>query len=199
MEELLDLSRSWVKEFAGGSTEHLLKAEEWLRCLHPGASQAMLMATLTHDMERAFPGPDSPKQDPARGPNDPVYLQAHQERSARIVTDFLQTHQAPRTLVEEVARLIRVHEVGGWPEADEVQAADSLSFLEVNIDLFLKMIDHTQGGWTLETVRAKFAWMFTRIQVPEAQVWARPLYEAALEHLHQKAEAMGRSGHQVEP
>src|SRR5262249_52636877 len=144
MEELLDLSRTWVKDSAGGSAGHLLAAEAWLRRLHPGASQAMLLATLTHDMERGLPGPDSPRQDPARGPDDPVYLQAHQERSARIVSDFLQAHQAPPMLVEEVARLIRVHEVGGWPEADWVQAADSLSFLEVNIDPFLKMIDHTQ-------------------------------------------------------
>jgi hypothetical protein len=199
MEELLDLSRTWVQEHAGGSAEHLLKAEAWLRRLHPGASQAMLLATLTHDMERAFPGPDSPRQDPARGPDDPVYLEAHQERSARIVSDFLQAHQAPPMLVEEMARLIRVHEVGGWPEADWVQAADSLSFLEVNIDPFLKMIDHAQGGWTLETVRAKFEWMYTRIQLLEARVCATPMYKVALEKLHQKEEAMGRLGHQVEP
>ena len=113
MEELLDLSRSWVREHAGGSTEHLLRGEAWLRRLHPSAPQAMLLATLTHDMERAFPGPDSPRQDPARGPDDPVYLEAHQERSARIVTDFLQEKQVSHTLVDEVARLIRVHEVGG--------------------------------------------------------------------------------------
>ncbi len=199
MEELLDLSRSWVREHAGGSAEHLLKAEAWLRRLHPDASPAMLLATLTHDMERAFPGPDSPRQDPARGPDDPVYLKAHQERSARIVADFLQAQQVSRTLVDEVARLICAHEVGGWPEADWVQAADSLSFLEVNIDPFLKMLDEAQGGWTLEAVRAKFAWMFTRIQVPQAWEWARPLYEVALEQLHQKEEAMGRLGPQVAP
>jgi hypothetical protein len=193
MDELLDLSRSWVKEHAGGSAEHLLKAEAWLRRIHPGASQAMLLATLTHDMERAFPGPDSPKQDPARGPDDPVYLQAHSERSARIVSDFLRAHQASEVLVEDVARLICVHEVGGWPEADLVQAADSLSFLEVNIDVFLDMLDRSQGGWTLETVRAKFEWMYVRVKVPEARVWATPLYEVALEKLRKKEEMMVES------
>src|SRR3712207_9517216 len=38
-------------------------------------------------------------------------------------------------LVEEVDRLVRNHEVGGWPEADLVQAADSISFLETMVGL----------------------------------------------------------------
>ena len=188
MDELIELSRTWVRENYGKSAVHLLKAEEWLRRIYPTASQAMLLATLTHDMERAFPGPDSPKQNPSLGPDDPVYNQAHSERSARIVTGFLREHQASETLVDEVARLIRVHEVGGWPEADWVQAADSLSFLEVNIDFFLDMIDQPATGWTLDTVRAKFDWMYYRIQIPEARILAAPFYEVALEKLRKKEE-----------
>lgn len=190
MDELIELCRAWVKEHYGTSAEHLLKAEGWLRCMYPGASEAMLLATLTHDMERAFPGPDSPKQDLSRGPDDPLYNQAHAERSARIVRDFLRAHQASETLVEDVACLIRVHEVGGWPEADWVQAADSLSFLEINIDFFLDRMGTSQGGWTLATVRAKFDWMYARLKIPEARAWAAPLYEVALQKLRKKEEAM---------
>jgi len=194
MDELIELSQTWVKENYARSAEHLLKAEEWLRRIHPATSPAMLLATLTHDMERAFPGPDSPKQDLSFGPDDPVYNQAHSGRSARIVSDFLREHQASESLVEDVARLIRVHEVGGWPEADWVQAADSLSFLEVNIDLFLGMIGASQSGWTLETVRAKFDWMYYRIKIPEARALASPLYEIALEKLRKKEEEMLEGG-----
>ncbi|HJT56194.1 MAG TPA: hypothetical protein VJ761_06855 [Ktedonobacteraceae bacterium] len=187
-EELLELSRSWVRENYGTSAEHLLKTEAWLRRIDPGASQAMLLAALTHDMERAFPGPDSPKQDPSLGPDDPVYNQAHSERSARIVSDFLCEHQAPDTLVEEIARLIRVHEFGGWPEADQVQAADSLSFLEVNIDFFLNHMGNSPSGWTPDTVRAKFDWMYHRIKIPKAREMATPLYEIAISKLNRKLE-----------
>jgi hypothetical protein len=194
MDELIELSRSWVKENYGKSAEHLLKAEEWLRRIDPDASQAMLLAALTHDIERAFPGSDSPKQDPSLGPDDPVYNQAHSERSARIVSDFLRERQAPESLVEEVARLIRVHEFGGWPEADRVQAADSLSFLEVNVDFFLNFVGTSQSGWTRETVRAKFDWMYHRIQVPEARDLATPLYEIALQKLRAKEEEMSSPG-----
>ena len=188
MDELIEQSRTWVRENYAQSAEHLLKAEQWLRRIYPSASQAMLLATLTHDMERAFPGPDSPKQDPSLGPDDPVYNQAHSERSARIVGDFLRKQQAPEALVEEVARLIRVHEMGGWPEANWVQAADSLSFLEVNIDFFLGMIDQSASGWTLDTVRSKFDWMYYRVKTPEARALAAPLYEVALQKLRKKEE-----------
>lgn len=192
-DELIELSRSWVKKNYGKSAEHLLKAEEWLRRIDPSASQAMLLATLTHDMERAFPGPDSPKQDPSRGPDDPLYNRAHSERAARIVSDFLREHQAPNLLIEDVASLIRVHEFGGWPEADRVQAADSLSFLEVNVDFFLNSIGTSTVSWTPDAVRAKFDWMYHRIQIPEARDLATPLYELALHKLNKKEEEMIQS------
>jgi len=190
MSTLIERSRRWVRDNYGKSAKHLLKAEEWLRRINPDASQAMLLATLTHDMERAFPGPDSPRLDPARGPDDPIYNQAHSERSARIVSDFLRTQQAPEALIEEVARLIHAHEIGGWPEANWVQAADSLRFLQVNIDFFLSRIGAPQSDWTLDYVRAKFDWMYSRIQIAEARALAAPLHETALQKLRRKEEEM---------
>ena len=186
MNDLLLLSRDWVTEHYGKHALHLLKAEEWLRRINSHASQAMLLATLTHDMERAFPGPDSPKQDPALGPDDPVYNQAHSERSARIVSIFLLDQGASEDLVTEVARLIRVHEFGGWSDADWVQAADSLSFLEVNVDFFLDRINAPKDNWTLESVHAKFDWMYNRIKLAEARTLATPFYNEAIQKLRAK-------------
>jgi hypothetical protein len=184
--DILILSRTWVSENYGRHAQHLLKAEEWLRRIDPHATEAMLLAILTHDMERAFPGPDSPKQDPSLGPDDPIYNQAHSQRSARIVSMFLREQHVPETLVMEVARLIEVHEVGGWSEADWVQAADSLSFLEVNIDFFLGLINAPENGWTFAEVRAKFDWMYQRIKIATARELATPLYEQALHKLRDK-------------
>ncbi|WP_376796330.1 DUF4202 family protein [Thermogemmatispora sp.] len=197
MDELLERARTWVEQHAGSQARHLLRAEEWLRQIYPAASEAMRLAALTHDMERAFPGPDSPRQDPARGPDDPVYLQAHAGRSARLVGDFLRAQQAPASLIEEVMALIQAHEVGGWPEADWIQAADSLSFLEVNVDPFLKMIGGRQGHWTPAAVRAKFTWMYERIRPPVARSLAAPLYRQALEKLRQREEDLPLSGEQA--
>ncbi|GAC1479834.1 MAG: hypothetical protein NVS2B12_34760 [Ktedonobacteraceae bacterium] len=193
----MTLARVWVRDNYGRNAEHLLKAEEWLRRINPDASQAMLLATLTHDMERAFPGPDSPKADPTRGPDDPIYNNAHSERSARIVSAFLREHDAPVDLVTEVAQLICVHEFGGWPAANWVQAVDSLSFLEVNIELFLHFINPSLPEHrTPAEVRAKFDWMYDRIQIPAAYSLAMPLYEVALEKLHAKEALLAQSQRQ---
>src|SRR5579884_199297 len=190
MDNLIEISRKWVRENYGGGVVHLLKAEEWLRRIDSAASEAMLLAALTHDMERAFPGSDSPRQDAALGPDDPIYNNAHSERSARIVGAFLRAQGAPEALVTEIADLIRVHEFGGWPAADKVQAADSLSFLDVNVDPFLHRAG-TPGNWTLAQVRAKFDWMYERIKLVEARALAAPLYEIALHKLRQKEEGIG--------
>ncbi len=183
MSDLLARSHNWVTTYYGRHALHLLETERWLRRIDPSASQAMLLAALTHDMERAFPGPDSPRQDPALGPDDPVYNRAHAQRSARIVSDFLRGLQADPELISQVVRLIEAHEFGGWPEANWVQAADSLSFLEVNVEYFLSRIDAPDHGWTRAQVHAKFDWMYERIQIDAARALARPLYDAAIEKL----------------
>ena len=119
-------ARRWVVENYPYNRDHLLRALEWLDRLAPGAPEAVRLAALTHDMERAFPGPDSPVM---KSLADPVYEQLHSERSARIVSEWLASHGADEQLTRDVAALIIAHEVGGTREADLVQAADRLSFL----------------------------------------------------------------------
>lgn len=180
VETLRDRAREWVCTYYKHSARHLLRAEEWLLILKPAASEEMLLAALTHDMERAFPGPDSPIIDPKRGVDDPVYNMAHSERSARIVGAYLQEQGAAPESIEQVARFIRVHEYGGNDDENLVQAADSLSFLEVNVDSFLGWLDAGNAIWDADAVRAKFTWMYERIQVPQARDLAKPMYEEAM-------------------
>ena len=157
---------------------HLLRALERLDDLAPDSSEAVRLATLTHDMERAFPGPDSP---PMSALDDPEYNQLHCRRSARIVTAWLREQQAPEALIGDVERLILAHETGGWAEADLVQAADSLSFFDTNIDLFLGFV--RSGRFPIGAVRWKFEHTYDRIQVPRARAIARPLVTDAVAKL----------------
>lgn len=175
---LVTAARDWVIDNYPYNRDHLLRALEWLDDLAPAASEAVRLATLTHDMERAFPGPDSPEM---AGLDDPEYNQLHCERSARIVTTWLATRQAPHPLVRDVERLILAHETGGWPEADLVQAADSLSFLETNVDLFLGFV--RSGRFPATAVRWKFEHTYDRISVPRARAIARPLMNDAVTRL----------------
>lgn len=191
MSELIETARAWVKKYNRSSAEHLLKSEEWLRRINPDATEAMLLAALTHDMERAFPGPDSPEQDRSKGPDDPIYIEAHSIRSARFVTAFLSLEQAPNDLLIAVGQLVRMHEVGGTPEANWVQAADSLSFLDVNVDAFLEHVGAARNPLALEYVRAKIDWMYNRIQIPEARELASPLYAKAQQKILKKSGGNG--------
>ena len=180
LESIRDQARNWVNAHYSHGRVHLLQTEVWLQRLKPDASEELLLAALAHDMERAFPGPDSPSLDPKDGVDNPGYNNAHSGRSARIVSDYLREQGAISESIEEVARLIRAHEYGGDDEENLVQAADSLSFLEVNVDLFLGWLAAGDKNWDADAVRAKFDWMYERIQIPEARELARPLYEEAL-------------------
>ena len=183
---LVEKARRWVVENYPYNREHLLRALEWLDRLAPDAREAVRLAALTHDMERAFPGPDSPVLDSL---DDPVYERLHSERSARIVTEWLASHGADEQLTRDVGALIVAHEVGGTHEADLVQAADRLSFLDTNIDLFLGFVQ--SGRFSIDDVRTKFEHSYHRIRVPDAKALALPLYENADARLAQLATSNG--------
>ena len=174
----VEKARRWVVENYPYNRDHLIRALEWLDRLSPGVDEAVRLAALTHDMERAFPGPDSPAMHSLA---DPVYERLHSERSARIVGEWLRAQGADEKLLHEVERLILWHELGGWHEADLVQAADRLSFLETNVDLFLDFV--RSGRFSVGEVRAKFEQSYHRIRVPHAKELALPLYERAAARL----------------
>ena len=175
---LVEAASQWVVDRYPYNSYHLLNTLEWLDRISPGSREPVRLAALTHDMERAFPGPDQPV---SKTLSDPVYYRLHSERSARIVGAWLRDSGADETLTREVEELIRLHEVGGSPEANMVQAADSLSFLDVNIDLFLKFV--RSGKYPASEVRWKFNYSYDRIQVPHARILALPLRDRALARL----------------
>lgn len=175
---LIDRASDWVVTNYPYNSRHLLKSLEWLDHIAPGASEAVRLSTLTHDMERAFPGPDQPINTKL---NDHAYYKAHADRSARIVSAWVRDQGGDSALVDEVEALVRAHEFGGWPEADLVQAADSLSFLETNVDLFLGFA--RSGRFPARDVGIKFDRSYERIKVPGVQPLALPLLREARRRL----------------
>ena len=84
-----------------------------------------------------------------------------------------------RPLTADAVSLVAVHEVGGWPDANLVQAADSLSFIETLGPLVRQWI--ADGTVSRESGLEKMAAMWERIQVPVACARGRGLYERALQ------------------
>lgn len=176
-DELLERARIWVAT-VHPHARHLLRTLDWLLVLAPDAGVPLQIAALTHDIERAFPATDGSVKPRAMSPE---YNDWHQDRSMRVSTDWLAEQGAPTDLIAEVAALVRVHEDGGWSDADLLQAADSLSFLEVQVELFAGLVD--DGELTVQEAETKFRWMYERVQIPHARALAAPLLDSALARL----------------
>ena len=179
MSELVSAARAWVVELRHPHERHLLRTEDWAVALEPDAGERLRLAAVLHDIERAFPAPGT-SWDSARDWDSPVYNRWHQDRSAEIAAGWLREQGASEELVDGVERLIRVHEDGGWPEADVLQAADSLSFLETLAPLVVGWIE--SGRATPERGAAKVRSSVDRIKpdMTHARELAEPMLREAL-------------------
>ena len=185
---MIDAVRGWVRE-RSPQAQHLERTLVWTIDLEPDASEEVQIAALSHDMERAFPE-GSPRWEAGRGWKDPLYDIAHTERSARFVGDFLRDRGVPEASVREVVRLILAHESGGWHDADVIQAADSLSFLET--------MGGPVAGWVLEgrattdQGRARIDHAVQRIRLGAAREIAESMLPKALRDFDEEL-ARGRT------
>jgi hypothetical protein len=170
----------WIAPFS--QAEHLIQARAWVLRLDPAASLAIRLAALTHDVERMFSG--GPQQNFAEDRwDDPDYLFAHSTRSADFVQRWLEEGPEPLDtgFIRAVRRLVLLHELGGDAEADVLQAADSLSYLET--------LQELTAGWvvanlcSVEKAREKLLYMRDRIRIPTARRLAQPLFEQAVARL----------------
>jgi hypothetical protein len=176
--EFLDLRRQaqvWIGPYYDG--EHLARAGDWLLALDPEATEPLAIAALLHDMERSVPGgPALDKVNQSWG--DAGYNRAHCERSAEVVAGWLAERGASQAFVEGVKQPIGEHEFGGSPAGDLMQAADSISFLEVNGPLVARWV--ATGECSLEKGRDKLAWMAGRVRLERARATARHQLELVL-------------------
>jgi hypothetical protein len=165
----------WIEPYY--DSEHLRWTVVWLVRLEPAAPEPLLVAALTHDMERHFPGGTQP--DKAAGAWDDLeYNTKHTQRSAAIVAEWLRAQNVPESFVEGVVPAILQHEFGGSPQGNLMQAADSLSFLDVNASLVARWVQ--DGETSLRHAVRKLEWMYERIRIDEARQLARPLYQKAV-------------------
>jgi hypothetical protein len=190
MTELLPAARAWVRE-VHPHARHLLRTEDWAVAIDPEASERLRLAATLHDIERAFPDPDA-TWDSARDWDSPEYNRWHQDRCAEIAGRWLREQGAGDELADGVQALIRVHEEGGWPEADVLQAADGLSFLETMVPLVVGWVE--TGRAPRERAEAKIRSSVERMRPGQdrARELAAPALDAALRELAAAREGAGR-------
>jgi hypothetical protein len=173
--ELIEEAHLWVAD-RHPHAEHLERALHWLDVLEPAATPAMRLAALLHDIERADPDP-AQTFDSARDWHREAYLAYHQGRCAMHLRHWLLARDASPDVFTESVALVAVHECGGWPAADLVQAADSLSFIETMQPLLREWV--SSGRSTSDRALLRLDAMWERIRVPAAFAVGRSLYDEA--------------------
>ena len=171
------------------NARHLVRTRDWAVALDAAAGEDVRIAALTHDIERHVA--DAPRLDPrTQSWDDPAYLLAHSARSAALVAAWLRRHGATQKMRMSVEKLVLHHEIGGYPEADLLQAADSLAFLEVNAGRARQWV--AEGRCNASQAQAKLDWMRDRISVAAARPVADELHAAATAALGKPFERGGR-------
>jgi hypothetical protein len=188
--DLLGRAQAWVAE-VHPHARHLERTLDWLLALEPDASEGLRIAAAVHDIERAYPDEQS-SWDSARDWDSEAYNRWHQDRCADIAASWLREEGASPELVAEVDALVRVHEDGGWREADLLQAADSLSFLETMVPLVVGWVE--TGRAPRASAEAKLRHSVRRMNpaLTRAREFAGPMYEDGLRRVAEAREPSPR-------
>lgn len=175
-------TEKFVKDsFGKRKIRHLERTVFWLKKLMPEAHEALQVAAISHDIERAFRKDGiASVRNREKGFLDEEHLEFHQKESARIICEFLTREGADESLIKRVGELVEKHEVGGDRDQNMLKDADSISFFENNAEHFIKGKATELGR---EKVKEKFDWMFNRITSEEAKEMSRFWYIEALEKL----------------
>lgn len=121
------IARSGVAE----DPVHSKSTLKWLLKLKPDADEALQIAALGHDIERAVQQRKVRRED---FPDYDRFKAAHANNSAEILKELmLECGVEDETLIQEVYDLVCRHEVGGDPRCDLLKDADGISFFEVNL------------------------------------------------------------------
>ncbi len=123
------ISRSRVPE----DPVHAENVLEWLMKFEPDADEALQIAALAHDIDRA----DSARKTERSHFSDyDQFKAAHATNSAKILKEILQQCQVQQSIVDEACRLVKLHEIGGDARSDLLKDADSISYFAVNLPLY---------------------------------------------------------------
>ena len=153
---------------------HFVRTVHWIQELRPNADEALLVAAVAHDIERAYRKRDVLEKKNSTSFTSPDFYRPHEERGAEIVADFLRRNNVVEDFVERVRMLISRHEEGGNDDQNLLKDADSISFFENNLSFFT---DVNLSGSDAEKSKEKIDWMFFRITSDRAREMALVFYK----------------------
>ncbi len=154
----VDCAKQKIRAVIAGSRvsedpRHADNTLEWLLRLEPDAGDALQLAALAHDIDRAI---EEIKVKRADFDDYDAFKAAHARNGAEILRPILNACGVAGDIVDEACRLVEVHEVGSDAGSDLLKDADSISYFDVNLPLY-----YQREGWT-ETKRRSL-WGYRRL------------------------------------
>ena len=160
-----------IREVIAGSSVpedpvHSENVLEWLLKLKPDADEALQIAALAHDIDRA----DERRKIQRSDFNDyDQFKAAHANNSVMILKEILHEFQVEQSIVNEACRLVERHENGGDPHSDLLKDADSISYFEVNMPLY-----YQREGY--EKTLRRCIWGYQRLSPKMKQICQKITY-----------------------
>lgn len=146
---------------------HAENTLQWLLRLDPEADQALQIGALAHDIDRAV---EARKMDRSNYEDYDAFKAAHAHNGAQILDEIMDEYGMPKTIADEVCRLVRLHKVGGDSRSDLLKDADSLSYFHINMPLYYER----EGR---EEAKRRCIWGYHRLSASIREIVENVAYE----------------------
>ena len=134
-------------------SRHAENTLDWLLRFKPDADEALQIAALGHDIERALETRKIIRTDFSEYD---IFKAAHARNSAEILREIMEGCGMSQEMTSEVCLLVCRHETGGDPHADLIKNADGVSYFHVNMPLY-----YQREGW--EETKRRCIWGYGRL------------------------------------
>lgn len=145
---------------------HSKNTLEWLLKLKPDADEALKVAALGHDIERAIEERKVKREDFS---SFDEFKKAHALNSARIMAEIVKDYTISNELAEDIFSLVAHHETGGNERAEVLKEADTISYFDVNLPLYY-------ARHSVEETKRRVLWGYKKLSANLKEVVAKINY-----------------------
>ena len=146
---------------------HSKNTLEWLLKLKPDADEALQIAALAHDIERAIEKRKVKRKDYK---DYDEFKHAHALNSANISVEIMKECNVSTELTDDVFGLIRLHETGGSRRVNILRGADGISFFHVNLHEYF-------GRNGKKETEKRWFWGYRRLSEKERKIIVKFNYQ----------------------
>ncbi len=146
---------------------HSKNTLEWLLKLNPDADEALKIAALAHDIERAIENRKVKRKDYK---DYDKFKNAHALNSANISVEIMKKFDISTELTNNVFHLIRFHETGGSRRVNILRGADGISFYHVNLPEYFRRNSKKE-------TKQRWVWGYKRLSEKEKMIIVKFHYQ----------------------